>query len=105
MLKQQVKKDELSLRLAEHIGRRKEEEESTWDEICHMINTNAKEILGETSGGKYVERESWWWNDDVQQAVNEKGDSFQKWQSSRTTEDLADYRENKTNAKKAVTTA
>ena len=35
----------------------------------------------------------------------EKRDSFKKWQSSRTTEDLADYRENKTNAKKAVTTA
>ena len=55
MLKHQEKKDELSLRLAEHMGRRKEEEETTWDEICHMINTNANEILGETSGGKYVE--------------------------------------------------
>ena len=105
MLKQQEKKDELALRLAEHMGRRKEKEETTWEDICHMINTNAKEILGETSGGKYVERESWWWNDDVQKAVKEKRDSFKKWQSSRTTEDLADYRENKTNAKKAVTTA
>ena len=73
--------------------------------MCHMINTNAKEILEETSGGKYVERETWWWNDDVQKAVKEKRDSFKKWQSCRTTEDLADYRENKTNAKKAVTTA
>ena len=36
--------------------------------------------------------------------MKENRDSF-KWQSSRTTEDLADYRENKTNAKKAVTTA
>ena len=83
----------------------KEEEETTWEEICNMINTSAKEILGETSGGKYVERESWWWNGDVQKAVKEKRDSFKKWQSSRTTEDLADYRENRTNAKKAVTTA
>ena len=106
MLKQQEKKDELSLRLAEHMGRRKEEEETTWEDICHMINNNAREILGETSGGKYVlERESWWWNDDVQKAVKEKRDSFKKWQSSRTTEDLADYKENKMNAKKAVTTA
>ena len=105
ILKQQEKKDELALRLAEHMRRRKEKEETTWEDICHMINTNAKEILGETSGGKYVERESWWWNDDVQKAVKEKRDSFKKWQSSRTTEDLADYRENKTNAKKAVTTA
>ena len=54
MLKQQEKKDELSLRLAEHEGRRKEEEETTWEEISQLINTNAKEILGETSGGKYV---------------------------------------------------
>ena len=40
----------------------------------------------------------------MQKAVKEKRDSFKKWQSSRT-EDLADYREKKTNAKKAVTTA
>ena len=84
------------------MGRRKEEEETTWEDICHMINNNAREILGETSGGMYVERESWWWNDDVQKAVKEKRDSFKKWQSSRTTEDLADYKENKTNAKKVI---
>ena len=46
MLKQQEKKDELSLRLAEHMGRRKEEEETTWEDICHMINPNGKYILG-----------------------------------------------------------
>ena len=91
MLKQQEKKDELSLRLAERMGGTKEEEETTWEEICNMINTNAKEILGETSGGKYAEREYWWWNGDVQKAVKEKRDSFKKWQSSRTTEYLADY--------------
>ena len=72
MLKQQEKKDELSLRLAEPIGRTKVEEETTWEEMCHIINNSAKEILGETSGGKYVERESWWWNDDVQKTVKEK---------------------------------
>ena len=54
MIKQLETKDELSLRLAEHMGRRKEEEETTWKDICHMINNNAREILGETYGGKYV---------------------------------------------------
>ena len=78
MLKQQEKKDELSLRLAEHMGRRKEEDETTWEDICHMINNNAREILGQTSRGKHVERESWWGNDDVQKAVKEKRDSFKK---------------------------
>ena len=42
--------------------------------MINMINTNAKDILGETSGGKYGERESWWWNDEVQKAVKEKRD-------------------------------
>ena len=106
MLKQHEKKDELSLRLTELMGRRKEEEETIWEQLCNMINTYTKGILGETSGGKYVERESWWWNDDdVQKAVKEKRDSFKKWQSNRTTDNLADYREHKTNATKAVTTA
>ena len=105
MLKQQDKKDELSLRLPERMGRTQEEEETTWEEIWHMIKTSAKEMLGYTSGGKYLERESWWRNDDVQKALKEKRDSFKKWQSSRTTEELADYRENGTNVKKAVTTA
>ena len=41
----------------------------------------------------------------MQKAVKENRDSFKKWQSSRTTEDLADYRENTTNAKKTVTAA
>ena len=72
MLKQQEKKGELSLRLAERMGRTKEEEETTWEEMCNMINTSAKEILGETSGGRYVERGYWWWNGDVQKAVKEK---------------------------------
>ena len=76
------------------MGGRREKEETIWEESCYMINTSAKEILGETSGGKYVERDSWWWNDDdVQKAVKEKRYSFTKWQGRRTTEDLADYRE------------
>ena len=60
--------------------------------MCHMINTNAKHILGESSVCKYAEMECKWWNYEVQKAVKEKRDSFQKWQSSRTTEYLVDYR-------------
>ena len=37
--------------------------------------------------------------------MKEKRDIFKKWQSSRTTENLAEYRKKKTNAKKTVTTA
>ena len=32
----------------------------------------AKKELGESSGGKYLERELWFWNSDVQETVDQK---------------------------------
>ena len=46
--------------------------------MCHIINTNAKEVSGETAGAKYIERETWLSNDDVQKAVNESRVSYKK---------------------------
>ena len=43
----------------------------------------AKEELGESTPGKYLEKESWWWNDAVQQAVSEKRRLFREWHSTR----------------------
>ena len=32
----------------------------------------AKKELGESSGGKYLERELWFWNSEVQETVDQK---------------------------------
>ena len=32
----------------------------------------AKKELGESSGGKYLERKLWFWNSDVQETVDQK---------------------------------
>ena len=40
----------------------------------------AEEICGATKGGKHVERETWWWNEEVQESLRRKKDAFKKWQ-------------------------
>jgi len=44
----------------------------------------AKKILRESVAGKYLEKESWWWNEEVQSAVKEKRDAWKEW--TRTSE-------------------
>ena len=41
-----------------------------------MVMKTAKEILGESVTGKYLEKESWWWNEEVQSAVKEKREAW-----------------------------
>ena len=42
-----------------------------------------KEELRESTPRKYLEKESWWWNDAVRQAVSEKRRLFGEWQRTR----------------------
>ena len=46
--------------------------ETNWKEPYSKIMQLAKENLGDSTRGKYLGKEAWWWNDAVQQAVSEK---------------------------------
>ena len=47
----------------------------------------AKEELGVSNGGKYLDKESWWWNNEVQEAVARKKEAFKIWKTTRREED------------------
>ena len=53
----------------------------------------AKEELGESTPGKYLEKESLCWNDAVQQAVSEKWRLFREWHKAREENAQKRYKE------------
>ena len=57
--------------------------ETNWKETYSRIMQLANEELGESAPGKYLDKELWWWNDAVQQAVSEKWRLFREWHKTR----------------------
>ena len=94
-LNQEELKDAFISKAREHLCGK----ETNWNETYSRIMQLAKEELGESTPGKYLEKESWWWNDVVQQAVSEKRRLFRECQRTREENDQKRYKEAKKNAK------
>ena len=60
-----------------------------------------REICGETTGHFRIKRETWWWNEKVQQAIREKKEAYKKWQQNGKEIDREAYKKkrNKSNGK------
>ena len=43
-----------------------------WDKTEEMLRKTAKTVLGVTFGKRNGDRETWWWNEQVQESINEK---------------------------------
>ena len=76
-----------------------------WSELQTDIEQVCREVCGETTGKRGRERETWWWNDAVQQAIGIKKTAFKVWQRSRLLEDREAYREKNREAKRVVARA
>ena len=61
--------------------------------MSNALLNSARKVSGETTGRKQRDRETWWWNEEVQLAVREKKLAFTKWQSEGTEEVHKQYRE------------
>ncbi|KAL8246035.1 hypothetical protein R6Q59_007251 [Mikania micrantha] len=53
-----------------------EDTNQLWDEMAEKVTRAAKETLGMTTGYKKGQKESWWWNEEVQLKVREKQQRF-----------------------------
>ena len=61
--------------------------------------------LGESGGGKYVEKETWWWDQQVQEAVKAKKEAFKNWRTTGNEVDKEICKEHRKTAKIYVTKA
>ena len=44
-----------------------------WDKIAEMLRKTAKTVLGVTFEKRKGDRETWWWNEEVQKSIKERG--------------------------------
>ncbi|XP_028034911.1 uncharacterized protein LOC114246543 [Bombyx mandarina] len=70
----------------------------------------AKAVLSESKGKGIIDKNTWWWNENVQRELKEKKNAFKKWQLERGNEcerqaRKNEYRECKEKATKAVAIA
>ena len=80
-----------------------------WTVMSTTIREKAKEMLGVTSGKRRMDRESWWWNDEIKTKVKTKQENFKRWMTTTDEQERVqrreEYRSAKMEAKKAVSEA
>ncbi|KAM1519454.1 hypothetical protein ACFX1Z_022250 [Malus domestica] len=81
---------------------REGEASQRWDSMASCIQKVAKEVLGESKGFASHQKESWWWNEEVQTKVKAKKECCKALYKDRTDENGERYRRAKQEAKKAL---
>jgi hypothetical protein len=69
------------------------------------IRKVASEEFGVTKGGKRETKETWWWNEKVQNAIKEKKECFRCMHLDRSVDNIERYKVEKKTAKRAVNEA
>ena len=78
-------------------------ESEGYEAVANGIRDTSRELLGAASGkGGREDRETWWWNKEVQQAVNEKKVAKKQWDGARDDESKERYKKSKKKAKRTV---
>uniref|UniRef100_W5MTP5 Endonuclease/exonuclease/phosphatase domain-containing protein n=1 Tax=Lepisosteus oculatus TaxID=7918 RepID=W5MTP5_LEPOC len=62
-----------------------------WNDLAERVKTCAATTLG-TKKQRFIDKQTWWWNDDVQQATKAKKDAYKTWWQTKRPEDLVRYR-------------
>ena len=70
-----------------------------------MLRKTAETVLGVTFGKRKGDRETWWWNEKVQESIKEKKEAKKLWDKTRNENTKKIYKKKKSKAKKAVAMA
>ncbi|XP_051775811.1 craniofacial development protein 2-like [Erpetoichthys calabaricus] len=82
-----------------------EELPDSWENTADVVRVTARRVLGVTSGQRKEEKETWWWNGEVQKSIQRKRMAKKKWDSQRDAESRQEYKEIRRKVKREVTKA
>ena len=76
-----------------------------WIDLKGVLLSTAGELCGTSKGGKKINKETWWWSEEVQTSIKKKKEAFKNWQREGTDQLKEVYKEKKKEAKRAVAKA
>ena len=54
-----------------------------WDKTAELLRKTAETVLGVTFGKRKGDKETWWWNEEVQKSIKEKKETKKAWDKIR----------------------
>ena len=72
-----------------------------WQQMKDIMMETAQDICGMTKGPRR-HKETWWWNEEVAEAVREKKIKYGKWKKENTKEAWKEYEKSRQNAKRVI---
>ncbi|KAK3535543.1 hypothetical protein QTP70_016813, partial [Hemibagrus guttatus] len=76
-----------------------------WETTAEVIRETGRKVLGVSSGRRKEDKETWWWNEEVQDSIQRKRLAKKKWDMDRTEENRQKYKELQRRVKREVSEA
>ncbi|KAK3524804.1 hypothetical protein QTP86_007611 [Hemibagrus guttatus] len=76
-----------------------------WETTAEVIRETGRKVLGVSSGRRKEDKETWWWNEEVQDSIQRKRLDKMKWDMDRTEENRQEYKELQRRVKREVSKA
>ena len=70
-----------------------------WQQMKDIMMETAQDICGMTKGPRR-HKETWWWNEEVAEAVRDKKIKYGKWKKENTEKARMEYKKSRQNAKR-----
>jgi len=75
-----------------------------WQQMKGLMMETAQDIC-EMTKGPHRHKETWWWNEEVAEAVRKKKIKYGKCQKENTKEAMKEYKKSRQNAKRVISSA
>ncbi|KAK3571078.1 hypothetical protein QTP86_001733, partial [Hemibagrus guttatus] len=76
-----------------------------WETTADVIKETGRKVLGVSSGRRKEDKETCWWNEEVQDSIQRKRLAKKKWDMDRTEENRQEYKELQCRVKREVSKA